>query len=40
MESERYKNIAAEHRRAIDNAVSGNNTAQAYNGVCQAILRL
>src|SRR5215469_4108012 len=40
MESEQYKNIAAEHRRAIDNAVSGNNTAQAYQGVCQAILRL
>lgn len=32
-EREEYRNIAAIHKQAIDDAVSGNNAGQAYQGL-------
>ncbi|KAH0562511.1 hypothetical protein GP486_002803 [Trichoglossum hirsutum] len=39
-EQDEYANIGEAHRQAIDHAVSGHKTPEAYQGVLQALLRL
>ena len=39
-EQDEYANIGEAHRQAIDDAVSGHRTSEAYQGILQALLRL